>query len=250
MQKLLPGTDIVANPHINSKIHVWKKEYSALSDLLSKSGIGWNSTTSMIEVDDEGVWDASRRADPQIKGIRFKTWPYYGQWLNIFGKDRVTGENAVDPLDLINEMLRTSAQEQEGETGDKFIPVPPDQVNAAEENSVCKPTASGIKSKSKGKKRKMVDPEVSMLVESLGEFMKHSNVVFDDLVKRIGTDKEKHVDNKKLNDIMNRIVGLKVTDKLKVCDELVQNTNRLDFFMSLPAEEQDEYVWMLLDGRL
>ncbi|KAL8489386.1 hypothetical protein ACS0TY_025334 [Phlomoides rotata] len=61
MRKRLPGTDIVANPHINSKIHVWKKEYSAFSDILSKSGIGWNSTTSMIEVEDEGVWDASKR---------------------------------------------------------------------------------------------------------------------------------------------------------------------------------------------
>ncbi|KAL8524393.1 hypothetical protein ACS0TY_014108 [Phlomoides rotata] len=39
MRKLLPGTDIVSNPHINSKIHVWKKEYGVLSDLLSKSGI-------------------------------------------------------------------------------------------------------------------------------------------------------------------------------------------------------------------
>ncbi|KAL8528564.1 hypothetical protein ACS0TY_006113 [Phlomoides rotata] len=48
LRKKLPGTDIVANPHINSKIHVWKKKYSNLSDLLSKSGIGWNSTTSML----------------------------------------------------------------------------------------------------------------------------------------------------------------------------------------------------------
>ncbi|KAL8461977.1 hypothetical protein ACS0TY_033168 [Phlomoides rotata] len=90
MRKRLLGTDIVANPHINSKIHIWKKEYSALSDLLSKSGIGWNSTTSMIEVVDEGVWDASKRADPQIKSVRFKTWPYYSSWLDIFGKDRAT----------------------------------------------------------------------------------------------------------------------------------------------------------------
>ncbi|KAL8528593.1 hypothetical protein ACS0TY_006146 [Phlomoides rotata] len=57
MRKMIPGTDIVANPHINSKIRVWKKEYDALSDLLSKSGVGWNSTTSMIEVSDEEVWD-------------------------------------------------------------------------------------------------------------------------------------------------------------------------------------------------
>ncbi|KAL8488846.1 hypothetical protein ACS0TY_024956 [Phlomoides rotata] len=55
MCKMLPGTDIVATPHINSKIHVWKKEYGVLSDMLSKSGIRWNSTTTMIEVDDEAV---------------------------------------------------------------------------------------------------------------------------------------------------------------------------------------------------
>ncbi|KAL8504082.1 hypothetical protein ACS0TY_022711 [Phlomoides rotata] len=36
VRKIFPGTDIVANPHINSKIHVWKKEYGVLSDLLSK----------------------------------------------------------------------------------------------------------------------------------------------------------------------------------------------------------------------
>ncbi|KAL8513950.1 hypothetical protein ACS0TY_013169 [Phlomoides rotata] len=87
MRKRLPGTDIVVNPHINSKIQVWKKEYSTLSDILSKSGIGWNSTTSMIEVEDDGVWDASKRADPQMKSMHFKTWPYYSRWLDIFGKD-------------------------------------------------------------------------------------------------------------------------------------------------------------------
>ncbi|KAL8550958.1 hypothetical protein ACS0TY_000149 [Phlomoides rotata] len=90
MRRILPATDIVANPHINSKIHVWKKEYSALSDLLSKSGIGWNSTTSMIDGEDERVWDACKRADPQFKGIRYKTWSYYSYWLEIFGKDRAT----------------------------------------------------------------------------------------------------------------------------------------------------------------
>ncbi|KAL8477945.1 hypothetical protein ACS0TY_030012 [Phlomoides rotata] len=80
--------------------------------------------------------------------------------------------------------------------------------------------------------------------------MKQSDTTFNDIAKGIGSSKEKTVDNNKLNDIMSRIVGLKIVDKLQVCDELVQNTNRLDFFMSLPKVEQDEYVWMLLDGRL
>ncbi|KAL8496999.1 hypothetical protein ACS0TY_020617 [Phlomoides rotata] len=77
MRRLLPDTDIVANPHINSKIHVWKKEYGALSDLLSKSGIGWNSTTNTIDVLDETVWDAQKRIDPKVVLMHHKSWPYY-----------------------------------------------------------------------------------------------------------------------------------------------------------------------------
>ncbi|KAL8513992.1 hypothetical protein ACS0TY_013198 [Phlomoides rotata] len=61
MKKLLPGTDLVANPHINSKIHVWMKDYSALSDLLSKSGIGWNDSTHTIDVFNEDVWEAKKK---------------------------------------------------------------------------------------------------------------------------------------------------------------------------------------------
>ncbi|KAL8499202.1 hypothetical protein ACS0TY_022249 [Phlomoides rotata] len=57
-------------------------------------------------------------------------------------------------------------------------------------------------------------------------------------------------ENKQLNDIMKGIVGLKVSEKLKVCDELVQNSKCLEFFLTLPIEEQEEYIWMLLDGRL
>ncbi|KAL8492807.1 hypothetical protein ACS0TY_024123 [Phlomoides rotata] len=87
-----------------------------------------------------------------------------------------------------------------------------------------------------------------MLVESLCMFIKQSDATFVDIAKDMGNSKDKVLDNKKLNKIMNRIIGLKVTNKLKVCDELVQNTNRLAFFMSLTVDEHDEYVWMMLDG--
>ncbi|KAL8510121.1 hypothetical protein ACS0TY_017079 [Phlomoides rotata] len=237
MRKTLPCTDIVANPHINSKIHVWKKEYSTLTDLMSKSGIGWNSTTSMIDVEDERVWDACKWAGPQVKGIRYKTWSYYSHWLEIFGKDRATGENAMDPNDLVNDLNRSIGQEQVWDIEEDCALIPPIEVNEAEMNSVCKPTGVGKKQLSKGIKRKNIDVEVNSLVDTLGEFMKQSQETFGDIAKGLGTSTEKSIDNKHLNEIMNRIVGLKVADKLKVCDELVQNTNRLDFFMCLPPKE-------------
>lgn len=61
MRKILVGTDIVATPHIHSKIHVWKKDFSTLYTLLSKSGIGWNSSTNTIDVYDEAVWEKEKK---------------------------------------------------------------------------------------------------------------------------------------------------------------------------------------------
>ncbi|KAL8542393.1 hypothetical protein ACS0TY_003312 [Phlomoides rotata] len=248
MRKMLPGSDIVANPHINSKIHVWKKEYGILSDLLSKSGIGWNSSTSMIEVIDEDVWDSSRQAKPNLKSVRFKSWPYYSQWLEIFGKDRATGENAVDPLDLFHELMRVDL-DHVGETEDKLF------VNEVDDHSICKPCDDGKMTSSKGKKRKSGDADLSTLVESLGEFMKFSKEAMakepvDTSKVCAQRDSGSKTDQVKLIDRLKGINGLKVTDKLKVCDEMVQNPMRLELFLSLPSDEQEEYVWMLLDGSL
>lgn len=57
MAQSFPGCDLKGEPHIHSKIHVWKKQYGSLSTMLSRSGFGWNEISCTIEVDDE-VWAA------------------------------------------------------------------------------------------------------------------------------------------------------------------------------------------------
>ena len=43
--------------------------------------------------------------DARAKGLRYKTFPFYKDWCEIFGKDRATGENAVDFNSFENEPL-------------------------------------------------------------------------------------------------------------------------------------------------
>ncbi|GFP97115.1 hypothetical protein PHJA_001855600 [Phtheirospermum japonicum] len=38
--------------------------------------------------------------------MRFKSWPLYGDWCDIFGKDRVTGENAQGFANAVDELPR------------------------------------------------------------------------------------------------------------------------------------------------
>lgn len=57
IMEIIPGTDIKSEPHIHSKIHVWKKQYSTLRTILTRSGFGWNDTSNVLEVIDDQVWN-------------------------------------------------------------------------------------------------------------------------------------------------------------------------------------------------
>ncbi|KAL8556027.1 hypothetical protein ACS0TY_003726 [Phlomoides rotata] len=148
MRALMPGTDIIVNLHINSKIHIWKKDYGSLFDALSKTGIGWNWTTNTLDIIDEG-------ADPHVKGVRFKFWPYYLQWGDIFGKDRATGEHVVDAMGIVNDMLRSTDTGESVGLGKKDLgesvglgekDLADDVPEQVEENTpVSKPTEIAVK---------------------------------------------------------------------------------------------------------
>ncbi|KAL8541830.1 hypothetical protein ACS0TY_002909 [Phlomoides rotata] len=229
MKKLLPGTDLVVNPHINSKIHVWKKEYGSLFDLLSKSGIGWNCSTNTIDVLDEEAWKTQKK--------------------EIFGKDWATREHAAGAMDLVNESLKTEAAGvmdpivKVGENMSSPYKIP---EHVPETTLVYKSSELGSK-KSKGTKRKSGEAEIYMLADKLGDFIQSSDSTFNNLAQCFGNEHEAKASRTSLNEIMNKVTGLKLHDKL---NELVQNTNRLEFFISLLEEERHEYVWMLLDGCL
>ncbi|KAG8368384.1 hypothetical protein BUALT_Bualt15G0039900 [Buddleja alternifolia] len=87
MIQAIPGTDIRAEPDINSKVHVWKKHHSSLATMLTRSGFGWNDTSNTIIVDDDQVWDNYVKTDINARTMRYKSWPLYNDWCEVFGKD-------------------------------------------------------------------------------------------------------------------------------------------------------------------
>ncbi|KAL0385739.1 UNVERIFIED_CONTAM: hypothetical protein Sradi_2968200 [Sesamum radiatum] len=69
--------------------------------MLDHSGFGWNETSQMIVVSDE-VFESYVKIDLFAKTLRFKSFPYYSAWTEIFGKDRDTGELAEDIYNASN----------------------------------------------------------------------------------------------------------------------------------------------------
>ncbi|KAG8371202.1 hypothetical protein BUALT_Bualt13G0062700 [Buddleja alternifolia] len=76
------GTDLHADPHINSRIHVWKKNYVNLSSMLRFSGIGFNHTTNMIETHDE-AWENYVKTDTNAHLMRYKCCLLYTNWIEV-----------------------------------------------------------------------------------------------------------------------------------------------------------------------
>ncbi|KAL8538458.1 hypothetical protein ACS0TY_000458 [Phlomoides rotata] len=58
--------------------------------MLGISGVGLNSTTYHVDALPE-VWEAQTKVDPFTKSLRKKAFPFYAQWVEIFGNDHATG---------------------------------------------------------------------------------------------------------------------------------------------------------------
>jgi hypothetical protein len=43
-----PNSGLKINPHIESKLKKWKKQYEIVYDMLSKSGFGWNDEMKCV----------------------------------------------------------------------------------------------------------------------------------------------------------------------------------------------------------
>ncbi|KAL0281817.1 UNVERIFIED_CONTAM: hypothetical protein Sradi_7283900 [Sesamum radiatum] len=101
LRKKCPESGFKSDSHISSKIHVWKRTYACITVMLARSGFRWNKSIQMIIVSDE-VFDSYAKIDPFAMTLRFKSFPYYPSWSEIFGKDRATGEHAEDIYNTSN----------------------------------------------------------------------------------------------------------------------------------------------------
>ncbi|KAL8506664.1 hypothetical protein ACS0TY_017527 [Phlomoides rotata] len=183
-----PGTNIRGDPHINSKIHVWKKQYSCLKAMLGNSGIGLNTTTFRIKALPE-VWEAHIKVDPTARTLKNKSFPFYNDCVEIFGNDRATGLNSQGPIDAENDVINQSPRrpispmnvDQEGDTTPPNSNILPEfaSFNVGE-------SSSATKEKSKGMKRKQIDPMELQFIDTVGQFADRADSRFGQIADTMG----------------------------------------------------------------
>ncbi|GER37362.1 homeodomain-like/winged-helix DNA-binding family protein [Striga asiatica] len=252
MRQQFPTTTIRADPHISSKITVWKKNYILLAPLLAQtSGVGWSETGHMLEVD-EPIWKDYVQVYPKAKALRNKSWPFYADWVEIFGKDRATGEGAEGFADALNEVLTNT-----GDDGHPHVNSRNDGIGCSFEGNEHETESSSLngvessasgKGKRVGKRKRFVEPE-DQVVGLLSTLCEKADQRFSQMVERIGFQHDAKEQRKALYEALNCLPTLSTEEKFMVTKYFCKNNEELDIFFSLPDDTKASMVKMILKKR-
>ncbi|KAL0411122.1 UNVERIFIED_CONTAM: hypothetical protein Slati_3701900 [Sesamum latifolium] len=214
------------------KIQVWKRQYSSIIGMMSKSGFGWDESTCMvtIEENDKDVWDNYVKLDPHAKSMRYKSWPFFPAWREIFGKDRAAGDEVNDTDGAASEIR----QERNKTTDNCYIPTTewnPDTgfIGVDEEPPLSShmnvdPTVNSSsatkRTNSSLRKRTCDDPlaELPQLVE------------FGDPDRRA-----------LVMDAVRQLDGFDVNEQLAVAERLFNHPKSMELFFSLSGEYREKW---------
>ncbi|XP_012844715.1 PREDICTED: uncharacterized protein LOC105964755 [Erythranthe guttata] len=253
MSVAFPGTDLKAEPHIHSKIHVWKKYYGSLSTMLSRSGFGCNDSSCTIDMHDDQVWADYIKSDTHARTMRFKAWPYYKDWVIIFGKDCATGEYAEAFNEAVNNLVHpTKGNEHTVFGGDdySFVDAPNDEFSNDLMSIAGADSASSSKSKPKSKnKRGRTNDIDARLVDMMSTFFDKADDKLGRIVNKIGFEFDVSESRKKVFDALNPFEFLSGENKLHVTKVICESTKNMDIFFSVNEDHKAIMVNMILNGR-
>lgn len=195
--------------------------------------------------------------------MRFKSWPMWDAWKEIFGKDRAVGTTAADLGEMSKEVCSTGVpflesgdSEYVASTGapsganpqnTKSSPQGLDQTasdNDNETQSAQKKTPQSAQKKNK--KRKVVDRS-DILLEMLAKSNEDINSRLDKLTNRIGYEFDVSKARKEVFPILGDIQGLTLGQQLDAAGIILEKVQRLDLFMSLPEAFRHTYVVRMLE---
>lgn len=180
--------------------------------------------------------------------MRYKEWPYYDDWKEVFGKDRATGDAAEDILDAFNEIQ----DEQHTENGVNFGDYEFSQNDLNETEGAGDSVSQSGKHHEipplKGKKRK-VNVDMQAVCEVLAEIGRKQDARLADLCKRIGHEFDVSKQRKEAFVLLGVIPGLSLDERFDVCNLLAKETEKLDVFLGLPEDARPPYVQNLLKNK-
>uniref|UniRef100_A0A803N0B5 Myb/SANT-like domain-containing protein n=1 Tax=Chenopodium quinoa TaxID=63459 RepID=A0A803N0B5_CHEQI len=267
---VLPNCGLKADPHIESRIKHWAEKYSAMAEMLSTSGFGWDSDKKILQVE-KTVFDEWAKAHKKAKGLYGVPFPHYETLAEIYAKDKATGEvskSFVGAIDNMNVEIANQSMTIESDE-DGYMDSPTHSTYSTqsttqsqkrpmkkEDDNTPSKKAKMKEMKRKGKTHQKVD-DANELVASLHNTSKTFGKIFEHINANLGTmanswskaeEREQKMDdevNKVLEEVM-KLDGVSPSESLEVATILMAEKHKLQIFFQAPTNLKKQYVLDLL----
>ncbi|CAO2830328.1 unnamed protein product [Amaranthus hypochondriacus] len=261
----LPSCGLKAFPHIESRIKHWSEKYSALAEMLSTSGFGWDADKKMLQVE-RAVFDEWAKVHKKAKGLYGVPFPHYDIVEEIYAKDKATGDQSESFVEAINcidvevskkSIFIDSDEEDDADSRSRStthsIQFKKRSIKQENDNSTSskKPKLKELKGK------KTLQSDVDKLVSSFHEATSNFEKIFDNINVNLGTmanawakaeEREQKMDekvNKVLEEVM-KLDGISPSEVLEVATILIAEKHKLRIFYQAHSNLKKQYVLDLL----
>ncbi|KAL5553401.1 hypothetical protein UlMin_040802 [Ulmus minor] len=243
----IPDCGLRAQPHIDSRIKLLKKQYHAISKMLGPltSGFSWNEDLKCVMVE-KSVFEDWVKSHPSAKGLRNKHFHYYEELRLVFGKDCANGQSAMGFSETVDKIDKEIGDEQNNDF-DPFAPL--DKLNGNANMSSTNTPSTQICKKCK-KRSRNEDPIVGVLKDSVSQFDNIQTEVSDYirlLADCFKFETDATTRRMKVFDELKKIKSLTATQRLKVGQLFVHDQANVDYFFTLDEEIKLDFLLQLLD---
>ena len=184
--------------------------------------------------------------------MRFKSWPYYKDWTEIFGKDRATGEHAESLIDAVNAIEKENGaiEVNSDDEVEEITSIPDTKDHSTPDTS----KEAQDKKKNSGKKRKVRSGYESnglfAVADALGNFTEKTEDRLGMLAERIGYEHNMSLARKQVYPSLENMSWLSEEEKLTVASRITSNNHNIDLYLSVPEECKTAMVKMILEGKI
>lgn len=184
--------------------------------------------------------------DSNARTMRFKSWPHYDAWKEIFGKDRANGESAEDIMNAYNDFNREGSQPTEGYAGDYHVNMDDISMDEGNGESFSQSHKSQPSPTENPKKKRKVNTDFTEILQVLSETSRAATDRLETLINRIGVEFDVRKAKQEAFSKLGSIPGLSIEEKFNVCIIMAGKVELLEIFIGLPEEARPQYVAHLL----
>ncbi|XLT09560.1 hypothetical protein HN51_055353 [Arachis hypogaea] len=251
LHEKIPGCDLKANPHIESRMMG-----------TARSGFGWNDKDKMIVVERQ-IFNEWKSSHPNANGLYNKSFPHFEELGIAFGRDRAQGGNAENVTQAVatmeaerkatlsdrqvNENTQVNLEETKIEYEADSQEPPTPGVPVAPSASAA-PSASYIernKRKRGSKSEEVIDIVVESMRDMKGAYQEHTAVLVD-MVSCFKHEKEGAERRMKLMALLRDVPGLSGDDRMKAGLSILRDNSVIDMVFQLQPGELLPFLKKLL----